>query len=315
MWSGSDQVGPSRIRSDQVGLGRIFRKFRNIRIFREMLLTQMEVCILSRVIYTAWQICKMDGDEGKTFYVIRFLDHFFENCCIELPYQYFISFNSGLAIRSPMDPVLLLYLHDPTRTTIGFDFYTCTIRPDPTRTGDPIRRGLAIRSDYYTCLVSHACDVTLSVYPHRAGLKNMPDHGGNRTYDLWNTSPMLWQLSYAVWSVRVCDISEQNLVPSILMLSNNNLDFSGIIFTIASYSPSHHIHLSTLHQHRKIKIMFLVPARMGFICRTKIFHYSLFLKNRLNKTPNSSPDQSLIAAFRKRNSNCIFLKILLAWYA
>ena len=34
-----------------------------------------------------------------------------------------------------------------------------------------------------------ACDVTLSVYPHRASLKNMPDHGGNRTYDLWNTSP------------------------------------------------------------------------------------------------------------------------------
>ena len=53
----------------------------------------------------------------------------------------------------------------------------------------------------------------------------MPDHGGNRTYDLWNTSPMLCQLSYAVWSVRVCDISEQNLVPSISMLSNNNHDF------------------------------------------------------------------------------------------
>ena len=45
-----------------------------------------------------------------------------------------------------------------------------------------------------------ACDITLSVYPHRASLKNMPDHGGNRTYDLWNTSPMLCQLSYAVWS-------------------------------------------------------------------------------------------------------------------
>jgi hypothetical protein len=29
-----------------------------------------------------------------------------------------------------------------------------------------------------------ACDDTLSVYPHRASLKNMPDHGGNRTYDL-----------------------------------------------------------------------------------------------------------------------------------
>ena len=33
-----------------------------------------------------------------------------------------------------------------------------------------------------------ACDVTLSVYPHRASLKNMPGHGGNRTYDLWNTN-------------------------------------------------------------------------------------------------------------------------------
>ena len=59
------------------------------------------------------------------------------------------------------------------------------------------------------------CDVTLSVYPLRASLKNMPDHGGDRTYDLWNTSRMLCQLSYAVCSVRVCDISELNLVPSI----------------------------------------------------------------------------------------------------
>ena len=62
-----------------------------------------------------------------------------------------------------------------------------------------------------------ACNVTLSVYPHWASLKNMPVHGGNRTYDLWNTRQMLCQLSYAVRSVRVCDISEQNLVPSILM--------------------------------------------------------------------------------------------------
>ena len=59
------------------------------------------------------------------------------------------------------------------------------------------------------------CDVTLSVYPHRAGLKNMYDHGGIRTYDLWNTSPTLCQMSYAVRSVRVCDISELSLVPSI----------------------------------------------------------------------------------------------------
>ena len=63
-----------------------------------------------------------------------------------------------------------------------------------------------------------ACDVTLSVYPHRASLKNMPGHSGIRTYDLWNTSPMLCQLSYAVRSVRVCDISELSLVPSISVL-------------------------------------------------------------------------------------------------
>ena len=53
---------------------------------------------------------------------------------------------------------------------------------------------------------------TLSVYPHRASLKNMPGHGGIRTYDLWNASPMLCQLSYAVRSVRVYDISELSLV-------------------------------------------------------------------------------------------------------
>ena len=31
------------------------------------------------------------------------------------------------------------------------------------------------------------CDVTLSVYPHRARLKNMPGHGGNRTYEISHT--------------------------------------------------------------------------------------------------------------------------------
>ena len=54
-------------------------------------------------------------------------------------------------------------------------------------------------------IIYDACDVTLSVYPHRVSLKNMSVHGGNRTYDLCNTSPILCQLSYAVTSVRVCD--------------------------------------------------------------------------------------------------------------
>ena len=58
---------------------------------------------------------------------------------------------------------------------------------------------------------------TMSIYPHRASLKNMPGHGGIRTYDLWNASPMLCQLSYAVRSVQVRDISELSLVPSIPM--------------------------------------------------------------------------------------------------
>ena len=49
-----------------------------------------------------------------------------------------------------------------------------------------------------TKFIFDACDVTLSVYPLRASLKNMPVHGGNLTYDLWNTSLMLCRLSYAV---------------------------------------------------------------------------------------------------------------------
>ena len=64
------------------------------------------------------------------------------------------------------------------------------------------------------------CDVTLSVYPHRTSLKNMPGHGENRTYDLWNTSPMLCQLSCAVRTVRVSDIWEQR-VEKLTEIDNN----------------------------------------------------------------------------------------------
>ena len=35
------------------------------------------------------------------------------------------------------------------------------------------------------------CNVSLSVYPHRAGkLKRLPDYGGNRIRVLWDTSPI-----------------------------------------------------------------------------------------------------------------------------
>ncbi len=55
----------------------------------------------------------------------------------------------------------------------------------------------------------------LLLYPTPGKLKNQHDHGGNRTRDLWFASPMLYQLSYEVKSVRVFDISELNLAPSI----------------------------------------------------------------------------------------------------
>ena len=46
------------------------------------------------------------------------------------------------------------------------------IRPDPTRTGDPIRLGLAIRSDYYTCLF------TMAIVPVSRKRVKMAPYGG-----------------------------------------------------------------------------------------------------------------------------------------
>ena len=55
---------------------------------------------------------------------------------------------------------------------------------------------------YFLCvlvLCTHAgeydvCGVTLSVHPTPGKLKSLPGHGGNRTRNLWETSPMLYQL-------------------------------------------------------------------------------------------------------------------------
>ena len=58
-------------------------------------------------------------------------------------------------------------------------------------------------------------------------MKNIPDHDGNRTYDLWNASPMFCQLSYAVRSVRVCDISKLSLVVSSISMYIRNLKCEG----------------------------------------------------------------------------------------
>jgi hypothetical protein len=60
---------------------------------------------------------------------------------------------------------------------------------------------------HYNKFKYDACDVTLSVYPHRASLKNMPDHGGIRTYDLWNTIPpwsgIFFKLARCGYTLRV----------------------------------------------------------------------------------------------------------------
>ena len=57
----------------------------------------------------------------------------------------------------------------------------------------------------------YVCDVTLSVST-LGKLKSQLDRSWNRTHDLWFASPILYQLSYKVESVRVCDISKLNLV-------------------------------------------------------------------------------------------------------
>ena len=38
-------------------------------------------------------------------------------------------------------------------------------------------------------------DVTLSLYPHRASFKNMPGHGGDRTYELVNYNAIIYFVS------------------------------------------------------------------------------------------------------------------------
>jgi hypothetical protein len=58
----------------------------------------------------------------------------------------------------------------------------------------------------------NAFDVTLSVYPHRASLKNMPDHGGNRTYDLWNTSPEKIKLAHIARCIKSAGITQNNFI-------------------------------------------------------------------------------------------------------
>ena len=49
---------------------------------------------------------------------------------------------------------------------------------------------------YFTgnIMVFGVCGVTLACASTPRKLKNLPDHGGNRTRDLWDTSPTIAQL-------------------------------------------------------------------------------------------------------------------------
>jgi hypothetical protein len=80
---------------------------------------------------------------------------------------------------------------------------------------------------YYNSIIIVVCYVTLSVYPHRASMKNMPDHGGVRG-----------SIPKAVGSI-----------PTVV-----GHVFHACPVWIYTQSNKHHIHLSTLHQHKSIII-------------------------------------------------------------
>ena len=79
--------------------------------------------------------------------------------------------------------------------------------------------------------------VLLLVYIHTGQAEELPDHGGNRTRDLWFASPMLYQLSYEVKSVR--DVIKSNSTNTVFLfwserprIIDENIVFVNILNTI-----------------------------------------------------------------------------------
>ena len=93
-----------------------------------------------------------------------------------------------------------------------------------------------------------ACDVSLSVYPHLASLKNMPGHGGNRTYDLWNIF-LFRNITYSNRSDHVAQLVEHwanvpKVVGSIPTVARHIFKLARCGYTLrvtsqASYSPEY----------------------------------------------------------------------------
>jgi hypothetical protein len=94
-------------------------------------------------------------------------------------------------------------LYASTRIRIFFVFHRPHVRKNETNTLESLTEHA----------LSHAMSPRCSCRCYNSGEK---------------TSPMLCQLSYAVRSVRVCDISELSLVPSISMQSSNINDFFSV---------------------------------------------------------------------------------------
>ena len=72
-------------------------------------------------------------------------------------------------------------------------------------------------------------------------LKSMAGHGSNRTYDLWNVSPMLCQLSHAIRSLQVFAIS----ILSLVLQNQRNLNVAAIA-KVAGSIPSLASHIIQL---------------------------------------------------------------------
>ena len=74
-------------------------------------------------------------------------------------------------------------------------------------------------------------------------LKSLLDHGGNQTRDLWFASPVLYQLSYEVKSVRVRGISELSLANVSAQCGHTQSNITNIC-----------LHLSAQHQKQVVNI-------------------------------------------------------------
>ena len=83
-----------------------------------------------------------------------------------------------------------------------------------------------------------ACDVTLSVYPHRESLKNMPDHGGNRTYDLWNTRNRTYDLWNTFYRYNLVLLFSRRIHISLVSKYDFFIDYEITWFSIFNYCAS-----------------------------------------------------------------------------